>query len=268
MEFWFTRGLSFLPIFVIVWTYLTFGISYTLSVARGDVDPGFPYISDTGARRPESCVFGQMLNIAAAAALATLYVRYKQVENFLVKLPDEKLLKVQRLNKFALFCAVAISLGMSLVANFQETSVLGVHVVGALLAFGVGTLYEFIQTYISYKMHPEVNDKKICHIRLAFSVLSMIFLLTTTIATSFAKVPIKFHWGPGDDGFAAHLTSTIAEWCLAASFLGFFYTFIRDFQVISMDVETTLHTETLHDHDLNGQSSVQLRPDERTPLIV
>lgn len=69
MGFWFTRGLSFLPIFVIVWTYLTFGISYIIAVARGDVDPGFPYISDTGARRPESSIFGQMLNMTAAVGM-------------------------------------------------------------------------------------------------------------------------------------------------------------------------------------------------------
>ena len=64
-EFWFNKGMAFLPIFLVIWTYLTFTISYIIAVSRGDVDPGFPYISDTGAFRPESSVFGQMLNISA-----------------------------------------------------------------------------------------------------------------------------------------------------------------------------------------------------------
>ena len=73
-RFWFTRGMAFLPIFTVAWTYLTFTISYMIAVFRGDVDPGFPYISDTGARRPESSVFGMMLNVSACVG-KTLVVR-------------------------------------------------------------------------------------------------------------------------------------------------------------------------------------------------
>lgn len=119
MDWWFTRGMCILPIFVVVWTYITFGVSYTLSVARGDVDPGFPYISDTGSRRPESCIFGQMLNITAAVALVTLYVRYKQVAHYLIKLPDNKLKQAYYANKIGFVLSFGISFGISLVANFQ-----------------------------------------------------------------------------------------------------------------------------------------------------
>jgi len=66
-RYWFNRGMAFLPIFTVVWTYITFATSYMISVFKGDVDAGFPYISDTGARRPESSVFGMMLNISACA---------------------------------------------------------------------------------------------------------------------------------------------------------------------------------------------------------
>lgn len=268
MDLWFTRGLAFLPIFVIVWTYLTFTISYLISVSRGDVDPGFPYISDTGARKPESSIFGQMLNITAAFALASLYVRYRQVESFLVKLPDNKLRSVHYANKISWYFGILISLGMSLVANFQETSVLGVHIFGAFLTFGGGTVYEFMQTYITYKMHPEVNGMVIAHVRLAISILSTVFLFTTIIASAMAKVPIKFHWSPEDQGYGAHLASTIAEWLLAATFLSYFYTFIRDFQVITLDVEPNNRRDDLH-HSINGPVPVQTQAheNERTPLI-
>ena len=64
-NYWFNTGMAFLPIFFVIWTYLTFSISYIISVQRNDTDAAFPYISDTGARRPESSVFGMMLNISA-----------------------------------------------------------------------------------------------------------------------------------------------------------------------------------------------------------
>jgi len=50
-------------------------------------------------------------------------------------------------------------------------------------------------------------------------------------------------------GFSTHLASTILEWCLAACFLAYFYTFIRDFQQISLNTESRLHAATLH-HDV------------------
>jgi len=68
--------MAFLPVFLVIWTYLTFTISYIIAVSRGDVDAGFPYISDTGARRPESCIFGQMLNISAVAGERNCLAKY------------------------------------------------------------------------------------------------------------------------------------------------------------------------------------------------
>jgi len=47
-------------------------------------------------------------------------------------------------------------------------------------------------------------------------------------------------------GYSAHLASTIMEWVLAGSFLSYFLTFIRDFQVISIRAETHLHHTTLY----------------------
>ena len=78
-SYWFNQGMAFLPIFLVIWTYLTFTISYVIAVSRGDVDPGFPFISDTGARRPESSVFGQMLNISAVTGRScTIYFYFLQ----------------------------------------------------------------------------------------------------------------------------------------------------------------------------------------------
>ena len=60
---------------------------------------------------------------------------------------------------------------------FQEISVLAVHLIGAGLAFGLGTIYEIIQCFITYKMHPEVNGKYIFHVRLTLAILSVLILI-------------------------------------------------------------------------------------------
>nr|CAD7442702.1 unnamed protein product [Timema bartmani] len=59
------RKLHLLPISVFVLIPTTFVITYTCAVLLGHVEPGFPYISDTGALPPESCVFAQLLGIAS-----------------------------------------------------------------------------------------------------------------------------------------------------------------------------------------------------------
>lgn len=48
-------------------------------------------------------------------------------------------------NTASKWCGAIACLGMSIVANFQETSVVVMHFLGALGAFGVGSFYFIIQ---------------------------------------------------------------------------------------------------------------------------
>ena len=52
--------------------------SYIVSVLKNDVYPAFPFISDTGTKSPESCLFSQLLNITSVLILVTLYLRSGQ----------------------------------------------------------------------------------------------------------------------------------------------------------------------------------------------
>ena len=54
-------------------------------------------------------------------------------------------------------------------------------------------------------------------------------------------------------GFGAHLASTILEWLLASSFLAYFFTFIRDFQVITLSTDSNFYQDTLY-HDFQNVS--------------
>ncbi|XP_073090532.1 DNA damage-regulated autophagy modulator protein 2 isoform X3 [Manis javanica] len=197
---WFQQGLSFLPSALVIWTAAAFIFSYITAIVLHHVDPALPYISDTGTIAPEKCLFGAMLNIAAVLSVATIYVRYKQVHALS---PEENC--IIKLNKAGLVLGLLSCLGLSLVANFQKTAFFAVHVCGAVLAFGMGSLYMFVQTILSYQMQPKIHGKQVFWIRLlvaiwcgisAFSMLTCSLLLYSgSFGTDIVQ---KLHWNPED----------------------------------------------------------------------
>ncbi|XP_062264371.1 DNA damage-regulated autophagy modulator protein 2b [Platichthys flesus] len=247
---WFQQGLCFLPAALVVWTSASFVFAYITSVVLRHVDPLVPYISDTGTMAPERCVFGIMLDVSAFLGIATVYVRYKQVE----ALTGGDKLTLHRLNRFALLLGWTSSLGMCVVANFQKTTLFAMHLLGAVLTFGVGALYILVQAVLSLKMQPHVHSRGIYLIRLGIgvwtlgSIISM-FVSSVILYSSLPGVdlPHKLHWTPGEKGYTAHLISTVSEWSLAFSFISFFLTYIRDFQKINLRAEVDLQSSHLYD---------------------
>lgn len=230
---WFAEELSWLPISVGLLLLCSILIPYCIAVGRQDVIPGLPYISDTGTKPPESCVFGQLLNMTAAAALACIYIRYKQVQ-----VTSEGNPRVSFLNNVGLVLGMLACLGMSLVANFQETNVLAVHMIGAMMCFGIGSIYTIVHTWITFRLR---NRGCITCLRLFLSVASIfLFVLTFT----FSNISLKkhghknpLHWDAHDGGFAEHQVATTSEWLLAISFLAYFWTFIPEFRWLKIAVE-------------------------------
>ncbi|KAL5006243.1 hypothetical protein ScPMuIL_015049 [Solemya velum] len=270
-------GLGFLPASLVILSFGTFCTTYIIAIYRGDVSVLFPYISDTGTSRPESCIFGQFLNICAGLAFCTIYVRYKLVQGF----NGSEGRRLKCMNKTCLFFGVLVSLGLSMVANFQETSVETVHIIGAAMVFGVGVLYEVIQTMLTYHMYPEYNGLYICRVRLTICILSFASMIisilflsgSTIISRSVAKPQDKLHWKPDEAGYIPHIVSTAGEWATAVSFLLFFFTFIRDLQKVSLDINTRIHVRHLDEHPIyiTDEEPVQIHsangPDENTKLL-
>lgn len=246
---WFQQGLSFLPSALVIWTAAAFIFSYITAIVLHHVDPALPYISDTGTVAPEKCLFGAMLNFAAVLCIATIYVRYKQVQALN---PEGRY--ISRLNKAGLVLGLLSCLGLSLVANFQKTAFFAVHICGAVLTFGMGSLYMFVQTALSYLMQPKIHGKQVFWVRLllviwcAVSAFSMLTCSSLLYSGHFGSdIVQKLHWNPEDKGYVLHMITTAAEWSMSCSFFGFFLTYIRDFQKISLRVETNLHGLTLYD---------------------
>ncbi|XP_077458318.1 DNA damage-regulated autophagy modulator protein 2b [Stigmatopora argus] len=248
---WFQQGLCFLPTLLVVWTAAAFVFAYVTAVVLRHVDPLVPYISDTGTMAPERCFFGIMLDVSAFLGMATVYVRYKQVEALTSR--DDDLL-AYRLNRIGLFLGLFSSAGMCVVANFQKTTLFVVHLLGAALTLGVGALYVVAQTVLSHRMQPQVHSKALFHVRLALTTwtLGSIVTMFASSVAMYASLPgvdvaRKLHWMPGETGYAAHVVSAASEWSLALSFISFFLTYIRDFQKIKLRAEVDVRSGHLYD---------------------
>ncbi|NP_001006049.1 DNA damage-regulated autophagy modulator protein 1 [Danio rerio] len=233
--FWFMEGMCFLPTFLVIWSSSTFIISYIIALYRQDVDVVLPYISDTGATPPESCVFGFMSTITAFAAFATMYAEYKFVE----RVHERTGAVPPTLNKVSFGFGIFSCIGMCLVATFQETTVMEVHDIGALLFFICGVVYAVIQSVIGYRAFPYGSSKVMCHLRTFFSTVAILAAIPT-IACGFLVGTSKLHWDSNDKDYTRHIVSVACEWITTFSFVFFFLTYIQEFQQFTLKLTVNL----------------------------
>ncbi|XP_057212173.1 DNA damage-regulated autophagy modulator protein 2 [Triplophysa rosa] len=267
---WFRRGLCVLPAALVIWSSATLLLSYATAVVLGHADLIIPYISDTGTEVPERCVFGFMLSISAFLGLGTMYVRYKQVQA-LISASESGL---QLMNYTGLLLGIFSSVAMCVVANFQKTDIISVHLLGAGLTFGPGTLYILVQNAMSYRMQPRFHGKDILWARMAVASWSLISIITLFISSVLmydalpgVDVAKKLHWRPGERGFVAHHVSAASEWSLAFSFISFFLTYIHDFQKINLRVQPVLHSNHLYYDYPHYEGRECVHHGERSPLL-
>ncbi|KFM70630.1 DNA damage-regulated autophagy modulator protein 2, partial [Stegodyphus mimosarum] len=227
-----------LPVSIFVLIPSSFIITYCIAIYLKHVEVGFPYISDTGTFVPESCIFSQAVNLIAFLLAAFMYLRYKHVEQHYRDFLSSEFTVVLKLNRISLAIGWFGCFGVSILANFQETSVIIVHMTGALIAFGAAALYSWIQTVISHYVCPLLNSLFIARLRVFLSLILTASFGTTLIGGIIAYQ--NFHgkdetkWHPTDGGFTAHVVSTAAEWILVISFDFFILTFVTEMQSISI----------------------------------
>ncbi|KAK9873477.1 hypothetical protein WA026_022710 [Henosepilachna vigintioctopunctata] len=226
----------YLPILISVWFPITFLITYTIAVCDNHVSPLFPFISDTGTFSPESCIFGQMLNLGAMMMAACCYLRYLQIQDLYENnsFPDS----LRKHNKLSFILGLSSSIGISIVGNFQEKNALAVHFIGAFLAFGVGWVYFTIQTHMAFKIYPHLGTKGMNWFRLILSVgviifFILIFVFGTVAYLNGAPAEILQKLDPGDPGWLWHFMCTLSEWILTLCEILFLASFTHDFKRIS-----------------------------------
>lgn len=171
--------LYLLPVFLALWAAAGIWIVFAIAVANGSVDlgKGFPFISKCGSYAPQSCIFGQVLNIGAALAIWICIVRYHQLRDWRVKTWQ---------NQLILWTGLLCALGTSIVGNFQETNQKATHLVGAFLAFILGNLYFWLQFFLSWWMKglPQPGPRWIRCLRQSICILSTILIVAMIILYS------------------------------------------------------------------------------------
>ena len=120
----------------------------------------------------------------------TIYIRYRQILKLLDHHPDLGF-SICKYNKVGLVFGFLSCLGISVVGNFQETNVRPVHFVGAFCCFGFGTLYFWIQAFISYIIRPYSGSLLKAHIRLGMAIICTVLFFVASVTGIISHILFK-----------------------------------------------------------------------------
>uniref|UniRef100_A0A8D0BAC7 Transmembrane protein 150B n=1 Tax=Salvator merianae TaxID=96440 RepID=A0A8D0BAC7_SALMN len=165
---------ALLPVLLAVLGIVGLWVVYAIAVVNGSVNVTkvFPYISTCGSYPPQSCIFGQILNLVAVLGLVVCYLKYQQVRDYGCD---------SRLNQAGLVLGIFCALGSSIVGNFQQTNQLETHLFGAFLAFVLGVLYFWVQTFLTDRVKPRHGGTWIGPLRFSLSFWGSAFFIATII---------------------------------------------------------------------------------------
>ncbi|KHN72428.1 DNA damage-regulated autophagy modulator protein 1 [Toxocara canis] len=233
------------PTLAALFAYLAFFIGYGVGIANDHLDAWFAFISDGGALPPESCIFGELLNLSAMFVAITVYVRHLQIVTFYDKIHHVHG-RWRMGSTIMMWLGFVVAFGVSLVANVQETSIPVLHGIGAFMAFLVGVIYIWSQIAFTFVMRPTMTHTSITVARVVFGVFTTVGVLLHIIV-QFGNPFVKREsdgtlptMPPKVDGivrvpsdspyYANHLVSTLSEWFLGISLYLFVLTFAFELQ--------------------------------------
>ena len=105
--------------------------SIAVSQSYDLVDSYIPFISDTGALAPASCWFTFLLNATSFSFILVITIRFLEVREHLKH--DQLKIKVTNIVSFVF--GLVGTVGLCIVAAFQETGIPALHVIGAYMGF-------------------------------------------------------------------------------------------------------------------------------------
>ncbi|KAK4883291.1 hypothetical protein RN001_006610 [Aquatica leii] len=238
--------LHYWPRIMCFWFLISLIITYSMSVGSMHAYKIFPYISDTGTYPPESCIFGQLINLGTLLMVLNMYLRYRQV-GLVSKLHD---IECSKLNSSSMWCAMIGCLGLSIVANFQKTNMRGIHFLGADMVLGGGVLYTILQTQISYSFRNLETKPNHCGISIKTIILRIIITILCVIlffilifcgyASEKDYEGDLIWWTPNDSGYIPHIFATISEWLIIILISVFLLSYTNEFKSLSyvgIDIE-------------------------------
>ncbi|KAM9844003.1 modulator of macroautophagy TMEM150B [Aulostomus maculatus] len=138
---------ALLPVCLAVFGTVGIWTVFAIAVTNGSVNltEGVPYISECGTFNPQSCLFSQICNICSVLALWIVVIRFQQVRDYGHH---------GRANIASIVLGFISSVGISVTGNFQQSILMGVHLLGAFLAFFLGLGYFWVQLFLTYRAEP------------------------------------------------------------------------------------------------------------------
>ncbi|XP_026019505.1 modulator of macroautophagy TMEM150B isoform X1 [Astatotilapia calliptera] len=195
---------------------------FAVAVTNGSVNltEGIPYISQCGTSNPQSCLFSQVCNICCFLALWVVAIRFQQVRDY----GDHG-----KGNIASIVLGFTSSISISVTGNFQQSVLMIIHTVGAVLAFFLGLAYFWVQLYLTYRAQPSQDRWWVGPVRATFCIICTVTVIVMSI----------FHITGFSSGAAA------CEWILVMSFFCLFGLFAAEFRHIdchSLTVQKQMFT--------------------------
>ncbi|KAE8631022.1 hypothetical protein XENTR_v10001047 [Xenopus tropicalis] len=229
----------FLPLVMAVFTAVGLWIVYFIAIEDNRIFPlnldsrppakRPPYISIAGDEPPASCVFSQVMNMAAFLALVIAVLRFIQ-------------LKPKAINPYlsvsGLVALCLTSFGMTLLGNFQLKNNEQIHNVGTSMTFGFGTLACWIQAALTFKINIKKEGRKagIPRVLLAAAITICVILYFIFMSQNL------------------HIYAPRVQWVLVMCFLTYFGTFAVEFRHCRFEIiciENQEHQEIFHSFSEN-----------------
>ncbi|XP_006798072.2 modulator of macroautophagy TMEM150B [Neolamprologus brichardi] len=195
---------------------------FAVAVTNGSVNltEGIPYISQCGTYNPQSCLFSQVCNICCFLALWVVAIRFQQVRDY----GDHG-----KANIASIVLGFTSSISISVTGNFQQSVLMIIHTVGAVLAFFLGLAYFWVQLYLTYRAQPSQDRWWVGPVRATFCIICTVTVIVMSI----------LHITGFSSGAAA------CEWILVMSFFCLFGLFAAEFRHIdchSLTVQKQMFT--------------------------
>ncbi|XP_067114072.1 transmembrane protein 150C isoform X1 [Osmerus mordax] len=216
---------TFLPVMYSVFTAAGLWVVYFIAVEDEKITPlnseykrsgskSPPYISIAGNAPPASCVFSQVMNLAAFVGFIIGVLRYLQLKPRVHK---------PWLNIGSLVAMSLASFGMTLVGNFQLSNDEEIHNIGTSMTFGLGTLFCWVQSFVTLKVNLRNEGRRACIPRFLLSGA-----VTACMLLYFVLMAQRLH-----------MHAARAQWALVMFFLGFLGTFAIEFRHYHFEIVCT-----------------------------
>ncbi|XP_069021470.1 transmembrane protein 150C [Embiotoca jacksoni] len=138
-----------------------------------------PYISIAGNFPPVSCIFSEVMNLAAFGGFVIAVLRYVQLRNKV----DKPWLNVCSLVVFSIAC-----FGMTIVGNFQLFTQESIHNWGSGLTFVPGLAFCWVQSYITLRVNLRNEGRRVAAVRFLLSAS-----ITVCMIFNFSLMYLSFH---------------------------------------------------------------------------